>query len=118
MAKKIDPLNRKGYTAVTASLCVTDVKAAATFYQKAFGFEKRGIMNGPDGKAIHAELALRGTTLMLGPEMPPNGRSAKTLGASPVTLYLTTEDSDKQVAKAVKLGATLKAPVMDMFWGD
>jgi hypothetical protein len=27
-------------------------------------------MNGPDGKPIHAELALRGTTLMLGPENP------------------------------------------------
>src|SRR6266496_102762 len=36
--------------------CVTDVKAAATFYQKAFGFQKRGIMNGPGGKPIHAEL--------------------------------------------------------------
>ena len=65
-------------------LTVTDVKAAAAFYQKAFGFAKRGIMNGPDGKAIHAELTLRGTTLMLGPEMPQMGsRSAKTIGASP-----------------------------------
>ena len=25
---------------------------------------------------------------------------------------------DKVVAKAVKLGATAKGPVMDMFWGD
>lgn len=34
------------------------------------GFSKRGIMNGPDGKPIHAELTLRGTTLMLGSENP------------------------------------------------
>ena len=47
-----------------------DVKAAASFYQKAFGFEKRGIMNGPDGKPVHAELTIRGITIMLGPEMP------------------------------------------------
>ena len=40
MPKKIDPLNKKKYTAVTASLCVTDVKAAASFYQRAFGFKK------------------------------------------------------------------------------
>jgi len=119
MAKKIDPLNRKQYGAVTAMLTVTDVKAAAGFYQKAFGFEKRGIMNGPDGKPIHAELTLRNTTLMLGPENPQRGaRSAKTIGASPVTLYLTAENVDKLVAKAVKLGATLQGPVMDMFWGD
>jgi PhnB protein len=75
-------------------------------------------MKGPDGKPIHAELTLRGTTLMLGPEGPQGARSAKTLGASPVTLYLTTENTDKTVAKAVKLGATQKGPVMDMFWGD
>jgi PhnB protein len=119
MPKKIDPLNKKLYGAVSASLTVTDIRAAVTFYQKAFGFAKRGIMNGPDGKPIHAELTLRGTTLMLGPENPRMGtRSAKTLGGSPVTLYLTAENVDKVVAKAVKLGATQKGPVMDMFWGD
>jgi PhnB protein len=119
MAKKIDPLNKKLYGPVTAMLTVTDVKAAAAFYQKAFGFTKRGIMNGPDGKAMHAELTLRGTTIMLSPEMPQMGsRSAKTIGASPTSLYLLTENVDKMVGKAVKAGATLKGPVMDMFWGD
>ena len=119
MPGKIDPLNKKLYGSVTAMLTVTDVKAATAFYQKAFGFTKRGIMNGPDGKAVHAELTLRGTTLMLGPEMPQMGsRSAKTVGASPTSLYLLTENVDKTVAKAVQLGAALKGPVTDMFWGD
>jgi PhnB protein len=100
-------------------LTVSDIKAAIGFYQKAFGFAKRGITNGPGGQPVHAELTLRDTTLMLGPEMEQMGaRSAKTLGASPVTLYLLTEDADKTVAKAVKLGATQQGPVMDMFWGD
>jgi PhnB protein len=119
MPKKIDPLNKKLYGSVTAMLTVTDVKGAADFYQRAFGFTKRGIMNGPDGKAMHAELTLRGTTLMLGPEMAQMGsRAAKTVGASPTSLYLLTENADKTVAKAVKLGASLKGQVMDMFWGD
>ena len=119
MARKIDPLNKRLYGSVTAMLTVTDVKAAATFYQKAFGFTKRGIMNGPEGKAVHAELTLRGTTIMLGPEMQQMGsRSAKAIGASPTSLYLLTENVDKVVANAVKLGATPKGPVMDMFWGD
>lgn len=119
MAKKIDPLNRKQYGAVTAALTVTDVKAAVNFYRKAFGFAKRGIMNGPDGKPIHAELTLRGTTLMLGPEFPEMGyRSPKTIGGSPAALYVLVENADKVVAKAVKLGAVAKGPVMDMFWGD
>ena len=119
MPQKIDPLNKKNYNTVTAALCVTDVKASAAFYQKAFGFTKRGIMNGPDGKPVHAELRLRGATLMLGPEMPEMGaRSAKSAGASPTTLYLMVENVDKVFAKAVKLGATPQGPVSNMFWGD
>jgi len=119
MAKKIDPLNKKQYGAVTAMLTVSDVAAAAAFYQKAFGFTKRGMMNGPDGKPMHAELTLRGATLMLGPENAALGkRSAKSLGASPASLFLYVEKVDKSVAKAVSLGANAKGPVMDMFWGD
>jgi uncharacterized glyoxalase superfamily protein PhnB len=75
-------------------------------------------MNGPDGKPIHAELTLRGTTLMLGPENPALGkRSAKTVGASPACLFLYVENVDK-IVKAVSLGATAQGQVMDMFWGD
>ena len=120
MPKKMDPLNKKQYGAVTAMLTVTDIKAAVAFYQKALGFTRRGgIMNGPDGKPMHAELRLRDTTLMLGPENAQAGmRSAKSIGGTPVTLYLTTENVDKVVAKAVKLGAKLAGPVMDQFWGD
>ena len=51
--------------------------------------------------------------------MPQMGsRSAKSIGASPSSLYLLTETVDKTVAKALKLGAQSKGPVMDMFWGD
>jgi PhnB protein len=117
--KKIDPLNRKQYGAVSAALTVSDIPAAVSFYQKAFGFAKRGIMKGPNGKPVHAELTLRGTTLMLGPESEQMGRrSAKSVGASPATLYIYVENVDKVVEKAAKLGATPQGPVMDMFWGD
>ena len=117
--KKIDPLNRKQYSAVSAALTVSDIPAAVSFYQKAFGFAKRGIMHGPEGKPVHAELTLRGTTLMLGPESEPMGRrSAKSVGASPATLYIYVENVDKVVEKATKLGASPQGPVMDMFWGD
>jgi PhnB protein len=119
MARKVDPLNKQVYGAVTAMLAVSDVKAATAFYQKALGFTKRGIMNGPDGKAIHSELTLRGSTIMLSPEMPQMGsRNAKNAGASPTSLYVLTENVDKTVARAVKAGATLKGQVTDMFWGD
>ena len=118
MAKRIDPLNRNNYGAVSISLTVSDIRAAMNFYQKAFGFERRGVMNGPDRKPIHGELTLRGTVLMLSPEMPGWNRTAKALGDSPATLYLYVDDADKVFARALKLGATQKMPVTDMFWGD
>src|ERR1700731_3426932 len=112
--KKIDPLNRKQYGAVSAALTVSNIPAAVSFYQKAFGFSKRGIMDGPDGKPVHAELTLRGTTLMLGPENPSLGkRSPKTLGGAPASLFLYAETADKVIAKAVGLGAKVQDPVRD-----
>ena len=54
MAKKIDPLNKKQYGAVSAMLTVSDITAAVAFYQKALGFSKRGIMNGLDCARPHA----------------------------------------------------------------
>ena len=117
--RKIDPLNKKQYGAVTAILTVANIKTAASFYQKVFGFTNRGTMKGPDGKPMHAALTLRGTTLMLGPENPDRGaRSAKRFGGSAVALYVPVESADKIVAKAIKLGASVVMPVTDMFWGD
>ena len=63
-------------------------------------------MNGPDGKAIHAELTLRRATLMLGPENSAMGkRTAKTLGGSPAGLFVYGENVDKVVAKAPGSGS-------------
>jgi catechol 2,3-dioxygenase-like lactoylglutathione lyase family enzyme len=61
MPAKIDPLNKKQRGAISAMLTVKDLKAAADFYKKAFGFAERSIMNGPDGEPMHGELTLRDT---------------------------------------------------------
>ena len=119
MPKKIDPLNKKYFGAVSVMLTVADVKSAAGFYQKALGFKRRALMTGPDGKPMHAELRLRDTTVMLGPEFPEHGsRGPKSVGGTVSTLYVYVDNVDKVVARAVKMGATQQQPVMDMFWGD
>ena len=115
---KIDPLNRKQYGAMTPMLAVRDVRRAAEFYKNAFGFTVRGVMDSPQG-AIHAELRLRDTTLMLSPEnRQQNSLSASTIGNTPATLYILVDDVDKVFAQAVSAGAQVSMPVMDMFWGD
>lgn len=121
-APRIDPLNRKQYTSLTPMLAVRDVRRAADFYANAFGFKVLGIMDGPDGQPVHAELRLRDTTLMLSPESPqgnPMGsRSASTIGDTPATLYILVENVDSTFNSAVAAGGKALMPVMDMFWGD
>lgn len=117
-APKIDPLNRKNYGALTPMLAVSDVRRAADFYKKAFGFAVKGVMDSPQG-AIHAELRLRDTTLMLSPESrQQNNLSANSIGNTPATLYVLVDNVDTTFTSAVAAGAKVIMPVMDMFWGD
>lgn len=117
-AAKIDPLNRKNYGALTPMLAVADVRRAADFYKRAFGFTVKGIMDSPQG-AIHAELRLRDTTLMLSPESrQQNNLSANSIGNTPTTLYVLVDNVDATFTSAVAAGAKVIMPVMDMFWGD
>jgi uncharacterized glyoxalase superfamily protein PhnB len=118
--KKVDPLNRSQYGALTPLLVVRDIPGAADFYKQAFGFKLRGqLMPGPDGKIMHAELKLRDATLMLGPEeRSQNSLSAQSIGNTPATLYLLVDNVDKVYQQAVAAGGQTLMPVMDMFWGD
>ena len=117
-APKIDPLNRKNYGALTPMLAVSDVRRAADFYARAFGFTVKGIMDSPMG-AIHAELRLRDTTLMLSPESrQQNNLSANSIGNTPATLYVLVDSVDTTFTNAVAAGAKVLMPVMDMLWGD
>jgi PhnB protein len=56
---------------------------------------------------------------MLADENPAMGnRSAESIGASPVSLYVYLPDCDKVVQKAVAAGAKTLKPVEDQFYGD
>jgi uncharacterized glyoxalase superfamily protein PhnB len=118
-AKKIDPLNRKQYTSLTPMLTVQDVRRAVDFYTKAFGFKVRGMMEGPGGMVMHAELRLRDTTLMLGPESAEQHTyGARSIGGTPVTIYVLVANADATFNDAIAAGGQVLMPVMDMFWGD
>ena len=115
---KVDPLNRKEYTAVTPMLTVRDIGRAVTFYTTALGFKVRMIMEGPDGP-MHAELRLRDAKLMLSPEAPERQSfSASSIGRTPVTLYALVENADDVLQRAASAGAKVVMPIADMYWGD
>ncbi|MGB8133174.1 MAG: VOC family protein, partial [Nitrososphaeraceae archaeon] len=74
----------------------------------------------PDGKSIvNAELRIGDSIVLLSDEFSHGAcLSPKSIGGTTVTLHIYTEDVDKIFNQAVKAGATVVMPVMDMFWGD
>ncbi len=105
---------------LTPCLTVKDVDAAVAFYEKAFGFEKRFSMPGPDGRTLHAEVAWHDTVIMLGPECAERAcKSPASTGVRPSnSLYLYCDDVDATFKRATAAGATVESPPVDMFWGD
>ena len=107
----------EGYTTVTPSITLRDTAKAIEFYKRAFGAEERGIMRGPDGKVMHAEIKIGNSIVMMNDEVM-GSRSAETQGGSPVSFYLYFEDCDAAYQRAVTAGAKGDMAPVDMFWGD
>jgi PhnB protein len=116
---KVKPVPEGSHT-ITPALVVKNGRKAIEFYKAAFGATELGVMLGPDGRSVmHAELKIGDSKIYLGDEMPDMGAvSPQTLGGSPVSLNIYTEDCDAMFKRAVAAGATVKMPLMDMFWGD
>jgi PhnB protein len=115
---KVKPVP-KGSRTLTPALCVQGADAFIKFCKKAFGAKEIMRMKGPGGSVMHAEVEIGDSRFMLADENPQWGnKSAKTLGATPVTLHLYVPDCDATIAKAVKAGAVVTMPAADMFWGD
>ncbi len=107
--KAVRPVPR-GYRTVTATMNQVDASATIAFCKKAFGAKLRLKMPGPGGKLMHAEIEIGDSVVMLSDAVMDAPRVA--------SLFLYVPDVDKTMAKAVKAGATVRMPAMDMFWGD
>ena len=116
------PPRPQGYPWLIPYLVVKDADAAIEFYQKAFGFEKKMAMSGPDGKTGHVEMVFRDAMIMFGPECSsgewPLKPPAKSKMVSPICLYVYCDDVDALYARAVAAGAKGVKPPQDQFYGD
>ena len=109
----------EGYHTITPYMTVRDAARAIEFYKQAFGAVEKGVMKGPDGKVMHAELRIGDSLLMLADEFPQFGSlSPQAIGGSAMGLHIYVEDVDAAFDRAVKAGGTVEMPVSDMFWGD
>jgi PhnB protein len=104
----------EGYHTLTPYMTVRDAARAVEFYKQAFGAVEKGVMKGPDGKILHAELRIGDSLFMLADEFPQFGSlSPQSIGGSGMGLHIYVEDVDSAFDRAVKAGANVEMPVAD-----
>jgi PhnB protein len=109
------------YRRVTPSLVVNGGVKALEFYTAVFDATERIRFPGPDGTVVHAELDIGDSVVMVEDASPYQGTQAPPAGGvdgSPTSLFIYVEDADDVIERAVKLGATLKRPPEQQFYGD
>jgi PhnB protein len=109
------------YRRITPCVVVQGSDKALEFYAAVFGATERLRIPGPNGTVAHAELEIGDSVLIVEEASsefgahapPPDG-----LAGSPAFLYIYVEDVDDVVTRAMQLGAQVKRPPQDQFYGD
>ncbi len=118
MSTNVNPIP-EGYHAVTPYLCISGASDAIEFYKKAFDAEELMRIPSPDGSIGHAEIKIGDSHIMLSDEnLEMNFHSPKSIGGTPVHIYLYVEYVDRIFGQAVAAGAKELMPLEDQFWGD
>jgi PhnB protein len=106
---------------VTPALVVDGAAEALEFYAAVFDATERMRFSGPDGTVAHAEVEIGDSVLIVEEASPHMGTQAPPssgLVGTPAFLYLYVEDVDAVIERAAQLGATVKRPAQDQFYGD
>lgn len=109
----------EGYPSISPGLAVDGAAEAVEFYKNVFGATERMRMPGPDGTLMHCELVVGNSVLMLGDPAPDIGfRDPKSVGGTPVNLYVYVPDADTAFEAAIAAGATQITTPETQFYGD
>ena len=107
---------------VIAYVIVKGGVAAIDFYTRAFAAREIARRPTPDGRLMHARLAINNGILMLSDDFPEynNGKPSSPQPDQPtgVLMHLQVADCDAAYERAIAAGATPVMPPADMFWGD
>ncbi len=108
-----------GYHSLTPYLIMDGATRALSWYTQAFGARELMRLAAPGDRIGHAEIEIGDSRIMLADEAPEHDAKAPAaFGGSPVSLHLYVPDVDATVARAVSVGATVKAQPEDKFYGD
>ena len=108
-----------GTQRVIPYLMYDDAPAALEFLCRAFGFEERMRMPGPDGRLMHAEIGFQDNIVMLASTSEAMGTASPgTLPARHALVTCYVDDVDGHHARASAAGAKIVAELEDKFYGD
>lgn len=110
----------EGMPWISPHLTVRHVPTALDFYERAFGFGRRNVVE-DEGVTMHAEMGYRDMVVMMAPEGAYGATVKAPVSAgveSPVGLYVYCPDVDALYRHATAEGAGVVLIPQDMFWGD
>jgi PhnB protein len=116
MARAAKPVP-EGYQTMTPQLALDDAAQTMDWYVKALGATEVSRFTGPDGKIMHAELAIGNSRFIVNDAMQGQ-KGPKSYGGSPASWWLYVDNCDALFDRATTAGATVQVPLQDQFWGD
>jgi PhnB protein len=104
---------------ITVHLIVPGADRASAWYREVFAATERGRITLPDGRLIHVEVVVNGSSRMLADEFPEQGAVRPPAEVtSAVAFYLAFDDVDEVWQKAIDAGATEHRPLADTPFGE
>ena len=100
-----------GFASVTPYFLVQDAPAFVRFLVEGLGGTEVLRSLRPDGAIANAQVRLGSHTVMV-------SEASEAYPAMPASTYLYVDDADAVMARALRVGARLEMPVMDMPYGD
>jgi PhnB protein len=109
----------RGFQRVIPYLLYSDAPAALEFLCRAFGFQERDRVSGPEGTILHAEIGYRDNVVMLATAVPDMGHtSPKDLTGLHTLVVCYVDDVDAHHDRAKAAGAKILSEPEDQFYGD
>jgi PhnB protein len=103
--------------AIVPHIYVDGAAKGIEFYERAFGAKELFRIAHPDGRILHAELSICGSTVMIG---DPEGKlygEPRNLGGCTASLHILSSDNEALYRRAVEAGAEGIQQPADLFYG-
>jgi uncharacterized glyoxalase superfamily protein PhnB len=99
---------------IIPTLRYDDAKAAIDFLERAFGFDRKAVMENEDGTIGHAELTSGRGMVMIG----SSGRGDSQFDTGHASIYVIVDDPDAVHDRAKAAGADISRELSDMDYGS